>query len=156
MLRAMQRLASAWIVHIVLGAATALMVGASAPVVAAEAKSPPVRVVYHFDEPSSAAHGLRNIVNHLKADPSVQIVVVANGGGVGFLVADAKDSSGEPWEFKILELQQQGVKFEACNNTMLAMGLTPDKLVEGVSVVKAGVEEIARLQFRLGYAYIKP
>jgi uncharacterized protein len=128
---------------------------AAKPAAAAVAETP-VRVVYHFDQPTSADRGLRNIQNHLKADPTTQVVVVANGMGIDFMVADAKDAKGEPYELLILELQQLGVKFEACNNTLVGRGIKPSQLVDGVGVVKAGVEEVARLQFRLGYAYIKP
>ncbi|MFM1884910.1 MAG: hypothetical protein RL026_67 [Pseudomonadota bacterium] len=135
------------------GAALAVPAASAAAPAAAEA---PVRVVYHFDQATSADRGLRNIQNHLKADPTTQVVVVSNGPGIDFMLADAKDSKGEPYELRILELQQQGVKFEVCNNTMVGRGFKPEQLVEGVTVVKAGVEEVARLQFRLGYAYIKP
>lgn len=116
----------------------------------------PVRVVYHFDELHAPAKGLRNIRNHLKADPSAQIVVVGNGPGVEFMLVDQLDPSGEPYELTILDLQQQGVKFLACNNTLLGRSIARERLVEGVGVVQAGVEEVARLQFRSGYAYIKP
>jgi len=116
----------------------------------------PIRVVYHFDDASAATKGLKNIRNHLKADPSTQIVVVGNSGGIDFMLADALDPSGEPYELMILDLQQQGVKFLACNNTLLGRGIPRERLVEGVGIVEAGVEEVARLQFRSGYAYIKP
>lgn len=116
----------------------------------------PIRVVYHFDEAATAAKGLRNIRNHLNADPTTQIVVVANGGGIDFMLVDQLDPSGEPYELAILDLQQRGVKFVACNNTLLGRGIAPEKLVQDVSIVQAGVEEVGRLQFRLGYAYIKP
>lgn len=116
----------------------------------------PVRVVYHFDELNTPAKGLRNIRNHLKADPSVQIVVVGNGPGIDFMLVDQLDPSGEPYEITILDLQQQGVKFLACNNTLLGRSIARERLVEGVDVVQAGVAEVARLQYRAGYAYIKP
>jgi intracellular sulfur oxidation DsrE/DsrF family protein len=116
----------------------------------------PIRVVYHFDDAGSASKGLRNIRNHLNADPATQVVVVANGGGVDFMLVDQLDPSGEPYELVILDLQQRGVKFVACNNTLLGRGIARDRLVQDVSIVQAGVEEVARLQFRLGYAYIKP
>ncbi|MEN9837006.1 MAG: hypothetical protein RLZ79_674 [Pseudomonadota bacterium] len=118
--------------------------------------SEPVRVVYHFDELGAAAKGLRNIRNHLKADPSTQVVVVANGSGVDFMLIDQLDPSGNPYELTVLDLQQQGVKFFACDNTLLGRSIARERLVDGVGVVQAGVEEVARLQFRLGYAYIKP
>jgi len=132
------------------------LVATEVSVAANPSATDPVRVVYHFDELNTPAKGLRNIRNHLKADPSVQIVVVGNGPGVDFMLVDQLDPSGEPYELTILDLQQQGVKFLACNNTLLGRSIARERLVEGIGVVQAGVEEVARLQFRSGYAYIKP
>ena len=139
--------------------ATVLMGLVAAPIVAFAANETtiePIRVVYHFDEAGSVSKGLRNIRNHLNADPTTQVVVVANGGGVDFMLVDQLDPSGEPYELTILDLQQRGVKFVACNNTLIGRGIARQRLVQDVSIVQAGVEEVARLQFRLGYAYIKP
>jgi intracellular sulfur oxidation DsrE/DsrF family protein len=48
------------------------------------------------------------------------------------------------------------VTFKVCRNTLTARKLTDDAVAEKVVVIQAAVAEIARLQQREGYAYLKP
>jgi intracellular sulfur oxidation DsrE/DsrF family protein len=48
------------------------------------------------------------------------------------------------------------VEFRVCNNTLTAHNVAPSELVPEITLVPAGVAEIARLQAREGYAYIRP
>jgi len=139
----------------VLGTLSGAAACASAP---RHAEAPaPVRVVYHVDAGiGQATEALRNIRNQLEADPDTRIVVVAIGKGVDFLVGGAMTDGGYPFDLSIQELQAQGVRFEACGNTLRTRGIDPKQLAEGVVVVPAGMAEIARLEAREGYAYIKP
>lgn len=124
----------------------------AAPVVQA-----PVRVVYHLDRDlDQIVQGIRNIKNHLAADPTAQIVVVVNGKAVGSLKQGTETEGGYPLDVMIEEIQARGVRFEVCGNTLKALSIDPKDLIEGLSVVPAGVAELARLQSREGYAYIKP
>lgn len=116
----------------------------------------PVHVVYHIDNAARAAAALRNIRNHRAADPQVQIVVVALANGVRFLADGAEDAKGNPFEPMIDDLSFAGVEFRACNNSLVGMKLSVEDIHAEVQVVASGVEEIGRLQFRQGYAYIKP
>ncbi len=117
----------------------------------------PVRVVYHIDRDlDQMLMGIRNIKNHLAADPTAQIVVVANGRVVSSLKHGTETPGGYPLDVMIEELQGRGVRFEVCGNTLKALAIEPKDLIEGLSIVPSGVAEIARLQFREGYAYIKP
>ena len=52
--------------------------------------------------------------------------------------------------------RRKGVEFRICQNSMNAYKLTKADLVDKVQVVPSGVAEIARLQTREGYAYIRP
>jgi intracellular sulfur oxidation DsrE/DsrF family protein len=103
-----------------------------------------------------ATRALRNIRNHLLADPPVQITVVALGQGIDFLLRGAEDAGGYPYELTVADLAQQGVRFEVCANTLAARAIKPDQLIEGLKFVPSGMAEIATLEFRLGYAYIRP
>ncbi len=47
------------------------------------------KVVYHITDSANATALLNNVRNHLEANPKAQIVVVAHGGGVDFLLEDA-------------------------------------------------------------------
>jgi intracellular sulfur oxidation DsrE/DsrF family protein len=116
----------------------------------------PIKAVYHVNEPEKVWMALRNIQNHLRDDPSVRIVLVANGGGIDFLLKDATDKQGTPFEPTLTDLAGKGVTFKVCRNTLIARKLTDAAVNEKVVVIQAAVAEIARLQQREGYAYLKP
>ena len=115
------------------------------------------RVVYHITTGlDTIAAALSNIQNHLSADPNVKIVVVTNGPGIDFLIADAKDSKGREFSGMVSDLASRGVEFKVCNNTLVTRNLDPDSLLMESKLVPSGVTEAARLQLREGFAYIKP
>ena len=115
-----------------------------------------LRVVYHMDDSDRAISALRNVSNHLAASPDTKIVVVALSRGVKFLVDGAEDERGNPYEPMIDDLTLAGVEFRVCNNTLVGFKLNREDLHAESQVVPSGVAEIARLQLREGYAYIKP
>lgn len=117
----------------------------------------PVKVVYHINEDiPSALQALGNIRNHLRADPEVKIVVVGQGAGIDFLLKSAKTSDGKSVYPLVTNLTQQGVIFEVCKNSLNFRNLSDDAVIPEAKIVPAGVAEIARLQAKEGYAYIKP
>ena len=117
----------------------------------------PVKVVYHLVEGlAQASRAMGNIRNHLDADPSAKIVVVAHGAGIDFLLEGALDAKGQPYTGAIGELANRGVEFRVCNNTLVSRGISKDKVVLEASLVPSGVAELARLQFKEGYAYLRP
>lgn len=121
------------------------------------ASADPVKVVYHFSAGfEQASDGLRNIRNHIAADPTARIVVVALGDGIGFLMADARDKGGQPYAPLITRLAEKGVEFRACGTTLTNRSLDPKTLVPEAKIVLSGVAEIARMQTQEGYAYLKP
>jgi intracellular sulfur oxidation DsrE/DsrF family protein len=147
----------------VLGAALGLLLAGgtlTTPALAAPTQQAaavePIRAVYHINEIDKARGLLANVRNHLRDDPSTQVVVVANGGGIDFLLKDAVDKSGVEFAPALQDLQAKGVKFLVCRNTLTARQLTDANVVELAGVVQAAVGEIARLQARQGYVYIKP
>lgn len=123
---------------------------------AAAAAQEPIRAVYHINEVDKARGLLANVRNHLRDDPSTRIVVIANGGGIDFLLKDAVDKGGMPFAPALEELARQGVTFKVCRNTLASRKLTDAAVAEESGVVQAAVAEIARLQAREGYVYIKP
>ena len=117
----------------------------------------PVRAVYHFSEGAAqASRGLEFVRNHLEADPNAQIVVVAHAAGVDFLMKGAKTERGNEFRGAIEDLDLQGVQFRVCEITLRERNLRRDQFLPVVKFVPSGVAEIARLQSREGYAYIKP
>lgn len=117
----------------------------------------PVKVVYHFSEGlEQASRGLRNIRNHLNAEPDTRIVAVGHGPGIDFMLDGAKDKNGAPFDASIAELALKGVEFRVCNNTLQSRHIDAGKVDQDARIVPSGVAEIANLQAREGYVYIKP
>jgi len=124
---------------------------------AREATSGPVKVVYHVSEGiDQATRALHNIRNHLDADPTVKITVVALGDGVDFLLNGAKDKHGNPFDVTVQTLVDRGVDFRVCNNTLTSRGISRDQVIPEARLVPAGMAELGRLQYQEGYSYIKP
>lgn len=136
--------------------ATPAIILCSTPVHAASQAEPQEKVVYHINDSANAMLALRNIQNHLAAEPGVKIVVVTHGKGIDFLLQDAKDKDGNPYEPLVIKEKDEGVDFRVCNNTLKSRNLTKDAVVPEATVVPSGVAEIARLQAREGYVYLKP
>ncbi|HYD61339.1 MAG TPA: DsrE family protein [Noviherbaspirillum sp.] len=117
----------------------------------------PVKVVYHLaDGLDQAARAMANIRNHLRAEPDTKIVVVANGDGIKFLLAGAKERNGKPFDTQVEALAAQGVDFRLCRNTLTAHDVPESTVLPGVKLVTSGVVEVARLQAREGYVYLRP
>ena len=72
------------------------------------------------------------------------------------LLEGALDAQGRPFAGAIGELANRGVQFRVCNNTLVARGIAKEKVVLEAGVVPSGVAEVARLQAREGYAYLRP
>jgi intracellular sulfur oxidation DsrE/DsrF family protein len=134
-----------------------LCLGGSLAVSGAARAAEPVKVVYHMaDGIDQASRGLSSIRNHLRAAPDTKIVVVALGEGIRFLLKGATERNGRPFDAAVAALARQGVEFRVCNNTLTAHNIDKSELVPEISLVQAGVVEIARLQAQEGYAYIRP
>lgn len=119
-------------------------------------EAPPIKSVYHVNDSAHAMLVMNNIRNHLAASPKDQIVVVTHGKGIDFLLDGATDSNGNPYGIRIEELMGKKVDFRVCANTLKSRNLGTDAVVEGSRIVPSGVAEVARLQAREGFTYIKP
>ena len=145
----MRKLLVAWAV-----AAPLALAAAPAAVAAGDG---PVKVVYHVNEDNKQAlNALRNIRNHLTADPSAKIVVVTHAGGINFLLEGAQDANGAPFEAAVQELKGKGVDFRVCQFTLQRNNIDPKKVIPEASLVPSGVAEVSRLQFKEGFAYLRP
>jgi hypothetical protein len=130
--------------------------GKSGSALAAPVTQSETRVVYHLNDSENAFIALRNIQNHLEADPGVRIVVVTHGKGIDFLLKDAKDKNGNPYEIPVQSLKDRGVDFRVCNNTLKSRNLGPEAVIPEATIVPSGVAEIGRLQAKEGFVYLKP
>jgi len=133
----------------------ALLLGAALAVQAAPGD--PVKVVYHMNEGvQHAPQALRNVRNHLNADPKAKIVMVMHAAGINYLMRDAKDANGNPFDVTVQDLVSRGVEFRVCEYTLRSRNIDKRQLIEEVKYVPSGVAEVARLQAQEGYVYLKP
>jgi intracellular sulfur oxidation DsrE/DsrF family protein len=124
---------------------------------ASAAPGDPVKVVYHVNEGiEQATAAIRNIRNHLSVDPKAKIVVVTHAAGINFLLRDAKDKNGNPFDVSVQDLVSKGVEFRVCNFTLQTRNIDPKQVIEEAKIVPSGVAEVSRLQSQEGYAYLKP
>lgn len=141
------------------------MLGLSLPAMAAaqpaeaasaHAKSKHRTAAYHISDHTRAIKMMRNLGAHRDADATAELVVVAFGGGVDFLLDGAMDEHGNSYEALVDTHVAAGVKFRVCNNTLVARSIQRERLLPDVVVVPSGVAELTRLQCDEGAAYIKP
>jgi intracellular sulfur oxidation DsrE/DsrF family protein len=114
------------------------------------------KVVFHLDEKRNARWALMLARSYLDDAPTAKIVFVAYGPGIDFLLEDAKDHRDNPYDYAVLNLMERGVEFRVCAATLSARDIGKNALLEPVKVVPSGISEIARLQLKEGYAYLKP
>ena len=116
-----------------------------------------VKATYHLTNGlEEAQRAIRNVRNHLNADPNAKIVVVGNGKGIDFMLEGAKDSNGSPFDASIQDLTSKGVEFRLCNNTIVSRKIDRSRVVPYVKIVPSGVAEVAMLQTKEGFAYVRP
>lgn len=112
-----------------------------------------LRAVVHvnFGDAERQKHGLKNVTNMLKAEGGkAEIVVVCHGPGITLVVKDKSPDAGE-----VERLLKEGVKFEACENTLKDKGIPKESLISGVTTVPSGAAEVVRRQ-QEGFGYFRP
>ncbi len=116
------------------------------------------KVVYHIDDAETQGlKGLRNIRNHLDVSPQTTIIVVTHANGVDLLMEGAKDKkNGVEYAPLVGALKSRGVKFEVCEITLKNRNLKKDQFTMDADFTPSGVVRVADLQYKDGFAYIKP
>ena len=146
---AFTRLASIMAFAVVASVATL----ASANAAAQASTTPKNRVVMQVSDADPGKWNLAlNNARNLQADlgaGNVAIEIVAYGPGIGMLKSDSVVAT------RIGEALGQGVKLEACENTMRGQKLTKADMIDGIDYVPAGVVEIMQRQ-QQGWAYLRP
>lgn len=117
----------------------------------------PDKVVYHISNTEQQTKlAMRYIRNHLEVNPKAKIVVVTHALGVDFLREGLRDKNGNPYNVPVEELEFRGVRFLVCGITLRERKMRKSEFIPEAKFVPSGVAEIARLQQREGYAYIRP
>jgi hypothetical protein len=116
------------------------------------------KVVYHIDDAETQGlKGLRNIRNHLDTSPNTIIIVVTHANGVDLLMEGAKDKKNNTEYAPLVSaLKSRGVKFEVCEITLKNRNLKKDQFILDADFTPSGVVRVADLQYKDGFAYIKP
>ncbi|MBD1396456.1 DsrE family protein [Pontibacter sp. JH31] len=114
-------------------------------------QSTPRRIVYDMAEGDTARHsGLMRQLNNIKRGwPDAQIEVVVHGKSLNLLVTDKTTQRAS-----IKALQEKGVVFVACENTMRMQKVEKNQLLPGVTTVPMAIGEIIMKQDE-GWGYIK-
>ena len=116
------------------------------------------KVVYHIDDAESQGiKGLRNIRNHLDTAQNTTIIVVTHANGVDLLMEGVKDKKNNiEYAPLVSALKSRGVRFEVCEITLKNRNLKKDQFILDADFTPSGVVRVADLQFKDGFAYIKP
>ena len=123
----------------------------------AQAADDVIKTVYHMSEGiPQASRAMNNIRNHLAADPKAKIVVATHGLGIDFLLEGATNQMEQPFAGAISDLASKGVEFRVCNNTLVSRKIDAAKVAMEAKIVPSGVAEVARLQAREGFVYLRP
>jgi uncharacterized protein len=115
-----------------------------------------VKVVVHLNtaQTTHARSSLKNVENILKAAGAdglkADLEVVCHGDGIRLVEKARTELAAE-----VAGLNDQGVRFVACQNTMRERSIGAEDLLPGVGTVPSGAYEIVRRQ-QAGYAYFKP
>lgn len=116
------------------------------------------KVVYHIDDAENQGlKGLRNIRNHLDVSTQTTIIVVTHANGVDLLMEGARDKKNNTEYAPLVSaLKSRGVKFEVCEITLKNRNLKKDQFILDADFTPSGVVRVADLQYKDGFAYIKP
>jgi hypothetical protein len=112
------------------------------------------RVVFHLDEADKArAQLVLNNIKNLIVDlgrKNVEIELIANGQGVLALL-ETPNLHGKDVE----RLADLGVRFLACSNSLEALNVPEEILLDPIEVVPAGITTLVKRQAE-GWAYVRP
>lgn len=160
MSRTIRRLALAAAAAVLLPAATGAMPARAAGYQETELSEPkpsfaePRKVVLQLSsgDPDTINNVLHNAVNIQKfyGMDRVRIAVIVYGAGMEALYAETS-----PVRERVTSLQQYGIEFVGCGNTMDATGHEPEDLIDGVAWVKAGIAEIIERKLD-GWTVVRP
>lgn len=116
------------------------------------------KVVCHIDDAETQGlKGLRNIRNHLDVSPQTTIIVVTHANGVDLLMEGGKDKKNNVEYAPLVgALKSRGVRFEVCEITLKNRNLKKDQFTLDADFTPSGVVRVADLQYKDGFAYIKP
>lgn len=107
--------------------------------------------MFHISDTPKAGLCMNNVRNLLDemGEINVEVEVVVNGAAVEEFVR------GGELESKVRDLMGRGVRFLACNRALNAHQVKGEDLIDGFSIISAGIVELVKRQ-REGWCYVRP
>ncbi|BAB59721.1 hypothetical protein [Thermoplasma volcanium GSS1] len=106
-----------------------------------------MKVITNVTDPSKVGQVVRNLMNLLREDPSIEVEVVFHVDAITVLSAESENKD-------VYALLKNGINVVACRNSMIAKGMDSDSLILGVTVVNAGIYELVK-KISEGWIYIR-
>ncbi|MGZ5133086.1 MAG: DsrE family protein [Caldimonas sp.] len=131
---------------------TGLLGAAMPPLVLGQKSAPRNRALFQVTDNDPARwnmilNNMQNLRDGVGGEP-IEIELVAYGPGILMLKSDSSVKA------RIAEALRNGVKVNACQNTMAGMKFVPADMLPDIGYVPAGVVEVMRKQ-QQGWAYIR-
>lgn len=116
-----------------------------------------MKICFHVDEVERWDTCMANVFNTLIYFESHAVdgalMVIANSAAVAVLTKEGAERAGIAEDLK--NYIDKGVVIKACANALKGKNIEPEELLPGISVVSAGIIELANMQAE-GFAYIRP
>ena len=111
------------------------------------------KVIFHIDEDDPfrvnlVLNNINNLIEDLGSE-DVELELVAYARGIKIFLIDS------PYAKNMENLADAGVIFAGCSNTIKAMEIKQDELLNSVQIVSSGVGELVKKQSK-GWVYIRP
>jgi Uncharacterized conserved protein len=107
-----------------------------------------LKVVIQVSDINNVVQSLKSCRNLINEIPDAVVEVVFHQSAIGAVV------KGSSFEDDIRDLISRGVIVVACRNSMRDRGIKESDLIDGVTIVNAGVAEIVKRENE-GWAYLK-
>ena len=133
-----------------------LLIGMGSPVWSEGSNGSREKIVFHVDDIGNARWAMMLANSYLDDSPQAKIVFVTYGPGIDFLLEDVTDRRGNSFDPAVRNLVERGVEFRICAATLSERKLAKEDVLDIALIVPSGIQDIARLQLKEGYAYLKP
>ena len=108
------------------------------------------KVIFHLHEEERRTTAISNIINLIKDldEENLDIELLMNGTGVKMMLKEGE------YVNKVDYLSNKGVVFCVCSNSLKALDMQENDMIEGTKIIPSGVGELVKKQNK-GWNYIK-
>lgn len=107
-------------------------------------------MIFHLHDGERSKIAISNIINLMKdiGEENIDIELLMNGTGLKMMLKEAE------YVNKVDYLSKKGVVFCVCSNSLKALDMQENDIIEGTKIVPSGVGELVKKQNE-GWNYIK-